>query len=106
MEKPYFRWNAWAGQFLDNAYEVTIFCCFEKFLAYTLFLLSFIVVRHQMAELNGGGGDFCPPVHHREIPDPSKIELALSGPVFSVIHQARGGGGSEAQMPKVKVNLN
>ena len=41
----------------DNAYDVTnSFCCFEKFLAYTLFLPGFIVVRHQMAELNWGGG--------------------------------------------------
>ena len=39
----------------DNAYDVTIFCCFEQFLAYTVFLLSFIVVRHQMTELNWGG---------------------------------------------------
>ena len=44
----------------DNAYEVT-FCCFEKFLAYTLFLPSFIVVRHQMAELNQGGEGFLLP---------------------------------------------
>ena len=45
-----------------------IFCCFEKFLDYTLFLPSFIVVRHQMAELNWGG--FLSPVHYRGIPDP------------------------------------
>ena len=36
--------------------------------------------------------------------------LTLSGPVFSVVHQARGGGGggggSEARMPKIKVNIN
>ena len=31
-----------------------IFFCFEKFLAYALFLLSFIVVRPQMAKLNWG----------------------------------------------------
>ena len=43
----------------DNAYDVTIFCCFEKFLAYTLLLPRFIAVRHQMAELNWG--PFCPP---------------------------------------------
>ena len=36
----------------DNAYDVTNFCCFEKFLAFALFPPSFIVVRHQMAELN------------------------------------------------------
>ena len=56
----------------DNAYDVTNFCCccFEQFLAYTLFLPSFIVVRHQKVELNWGGGLFCPPVHYRGIPDP------------------------------------
>ena len=44
----------------DNAYDVTnFFYCFEKFLAYTPFLRSFIVVRHQMAEFNWGL--FCPP---------------------------------------------
>ena len=38
-----------------NAYGVTdFFCCFRNFLGYTLFLPSFIVVRHQMAELNLG----------------------------------------------------
>ena len=31
--------------------------------------------------------------------------LTLSGPAFSVVCQARGGG-SEAQMPKIKVNFN
>ena len=40
----------------DNAYDVTILCCFEKLLAYTLFLPSCIAVRDQMAELNWGGG--------------------------------------------------
>ena len=46
----------------DNANDITnLFCCFEKFLAYTLFLTSFIVVRHQMVELNWGGGFFAPP---------------------------------------------
>ena len=39
----------------DNAFDVTIFCCFEMPLAYTPFLRSFIVVRPQMAELNWGG---------------------------------------------------
>ena len=38
-----------------------ILCCFEKFLAYTLFLPSFIAVRRQMAELNWGA--FCPSIH-------------------------------------------
>ena len=33
--------------------------------------------------------------------------LTLSGPAFSVVRQARGGGGgSEARMPKIKVNIN
>ena len=32
------------------------------------------------------------------------FHLTLSGPAFSVIRQARGG--SEAQMPKIKVNIN
>ena len=34
--------------------------------------------------------------------------LTLSGPAFSVVRQARGGGGggSEARMPKIKVNTN
>ena len=31
--------------------------------------------------------------------------LTLSGPAFSVVRQSRGGG-SEAQMPKIKVNIN
>ena len=35
---------------------------------------------------------------------PKRI-LTLSGPAFSVVRQARGGG-SEAQMPKIKVNIN
>ena len=30
--------------------------------------------------------------------------LTLSGPAFSVVRQARGG--SEAQMPKIKVNID
>ena len=30
--------------------------------------------------------------------------LTLSGPAFSVVRKARGG--SEAQMPKIKVNIN
>ena len=35
----------------------------------------------------------------------SKMCLTLSGPAFSVVSQARRGG-SEAQMPKIKVNVN
>ena len=49
-------------------------CCFEKFLVYTLSLPSFIVVRPEMVELNGGGGGergaFAPFVQYRCIPDP------------------------------------
>ena len=33
------------------------------------------------------------------------VFLTLSGPAFSVVRQA-GGGGSEAHMPKIKVNIN
>ena len=41
----------------DNAYDLTnSFNCFEKFFAFTLFLSSFIIVRHQMAELSRGEG--------------------------------------------------
>ena len=48
-----------------------IFCFFEKFSAYTLFLPSFIVVRHQMVELNWGGAFLPPPpIHYRGIRDP------------------------------------
>ena len=53
-----------------NAYDVTNFVsCFEKFLAYTLFLLSFIVVRHQMAELNWGAF-LSLSVYYMGIPEP------------------------------------
>ena len=34
------------------------------------------------------------------------ISLTLSGPAFSVVRQAQGGRGSEAQMRKIKVNIN
>ena len=43
-----------------------IFFRFEKLLVYSLFLPSFIVVRHQMAELNWGLLSF----HCRGVPDP------------------------------------
>ena len=36
----------------------------------------------------------------------SKYGLTPSGPAFSVVRQAWGGGGSEAQIPKIKVNIN
>ena len=56
----------------DNAYDITnCFCFFEKFLAYTLFLPSFVVVRCQMAELNWWG--VAPlPTHYMGILDPVK----------------------------------
>ena len=34
------------------------------------------------------------------------VYLTLSGPAFSVVCQAGGGGDSEAQMPKIKININ
>ena len=43
----------------ENAYDLSnFFGRFEKFLACTLFIPSFVAVRHQLAELNwrGGGG--------------------------------------------------
>ena len=47
----------------DNAYDVTnFFGCFETFLAYSVFLASFIVLRHQLAELTWGKGAFCLPL--------------------------------------------
>ena len=48
------------------------FCCFEKFLAYTVFLPSFIVARHQMAELTWGA---FPPSNIGVAQTPSKIGL-------------------------------
>ena len=39
------------GQCLRRHY---FFCCFEKFFSNIVFLPSFIVVRHQMAELTWG----------------------------------------------------
>ena len=74
LRKPYFRWNERAelGSEIrrdntydnaydnvcdsDNDYDVTNFLFYEKFLAYALFIPSFIVVRHQMVEFNWGGG--------------------------------------------------
>ena len=39
----------------DNGFDVTdFFGCFEKFLAYAVFLPGFVVVRHQMAKLTWG----------------------------------------------------
>ena len=52
----------------DNTYDVTIFYSFEKFFSYTVFLPSFIVVKHQMAELTWGA--FLPPVQYRGSPNP------------------------------------
>ena len=49
-----------------------IFCCFERFLAYNVFLPSFIVVRHQMAALTWG---LSPPSNKGVDRTPSKIGL-------------------------------
>ena len=57
----------------DNAYDFTnFFCCFEKFLANTLLLSSFIVVRHQMADLKWElfAPSPSPLLHYRGVPDP------------------------------------
>ena len=52
----------------DNANDITdLFCCFEKFLACTLLLPSFIVVRHHMV---WGDGRFALLVNYRGISDP------------------------------------
>ena len=62
----------------DNTHDLTDVFVFEKFLAYTLFLPSFIVVRLQMAELKRG--DFLPPPPSSIIGvsrTPSKIGLTL-----------------------------
>ena len=58
----------------DNAYDVTNFCCFEKFLAYTLFLPS-------CQTPNGivkPGGAFCL-LHYRGIKDPlqNRVKMAI-----------------------------
>ena len=52
MKKPHFRWNDW--EIREPKLEIYVIfghClrCFEKFLAYAVFLQNFIVVRHQMA---------------------------------------------------------
>ena len=49
--------------------SLIFFGCFAKFLAYTLFLPSFIVVRYQMVESNWAGF-FAPLVHNGGISDP------------------------------------
>ena len=67
-----------------------IFCFFEKFLAYTLFLPSFIVVRHQMVELNWGA--FLPPLSITGVSRTlSKIGLTLPGPGFQKLALTGGG---------------
>ena len=53
------------------------FCCFEKFLAYTLFLPSFIVVKRQMAELDGEGGLYAPH-YYRVVLDPNQNRVKIS----------------------------
>ena len=59
------------------------FGCFEKFLTYTVFLPSIIVVRHQMVKLTWRGA-FCPPppttVQYRVRPEP------VQNRVLKVIH--------------------
>ena len=65
--------------YLDNAYDVTIFCCFETFLAYLLFLPSFNVVRHQNDRVKlGGGGGGVAPIHYRGILDPIRNRVKKS----------------------------
>ena len=59
----------------DNTYDVTNFCCFEKFLAYTLFLPRFIVVKYQIAELSWGRG-VVPTVHYWSILNPVQKRLS------------------------------
>ena len=53
----------------NNGYDVTnYFCCYGKFLAYTLFLPGFIVVNCQMPNGRGrlgGGGLFAPSLRYR-----------------------------------------
>ena len=67
-----------SGKIRESKLEMTSFrtvlmtsplFCFEEFLAYTVFLPSFIVVRHQMAELTREGGFFAP-VQYRGSPVP------------------------------------
>ena len=75
-ERPHPQWSRLKLEMTSysyNVYDVTSFCCFQKFLAYTLFLPSFIVVRHQMAELNWGAS----PIHYWVFRTPSKIGLRL-----------------------------
>ena len=64
--------------YLYNADDITnSFCCFEKFLAYALFLPSLIVVRHQMAEIDWRVSSS----HHMGIPDPvqNKVNILPNG---------------------------
>ena len=57
----------------DNAYDITNFFV----VSYTLLLPRFIVVRHQMVELNWGAS---PLVHYRGIPDPvqNKVKVQMT----------------------------
>ena len=69
----------------DNDYDVTnCFGCFEKLLAYTVFLPSFIVLRHQMAELTWGGG-FLAPIQYRVRPDSVQNRVKLNYPFPDII---------------------
>ena len=56
----------------DNAYDVTNFLLFWKDLGQYSISTNFIVVRHQMVQLNwgGGGGGELQSVHYRGILDP------------------------------------
>ena len=56
LESRNWKWCHIGTMFMTSL----IFCCFEKFLAYTVYLPSFIVVRHQLAELTWEGF-FAPP---------------------------------------------
>ena len=68
----------------DNVYDVTIFFVFFlKFLAYTLSLPSFIVVRHQIVKLKWGAS---PPVHYRGNPDPVQNRLKVSNKQLNQKH--------------------
>ena len=69
-----------------------IFCCFERFLAYTLFLPSLTVVRHQTAELNWGGREvFAPPPSIIGVSqNPSKIGLSLKQSTAEIFYGELG----------------
>ena len=86
----------------DNAYEVTIFC-FDKFLACTLFLPSFIVVRRQMVEFDWG--IFCPPPlgHYRGILDPVQNRVKVIQ--FSAQMSSQSSASKTTTQIKLDINL-